>query len=66
VKLRKRVELMWFPMTDERFVDLPDSADIVAVDFHTPAGLMQGRAPAGVWVEMVVQRYDDETGRVIG
>jgi hypothetical protein len=62
IRGRRRVELVYFPVippTTE--VDMPEGAAIVAVDFHAPDGLMQGRRPCGVWAEVTLGRYDEVT-----
>lgn len=59
MNLRRQVELVWYPMT-EMSVDLPDHAVIVAVDFYDQQGIHQGRRPSGVWVEVLIDRYDED------
>jgi hypothetical protein len=66
VNVRRQVELVWYPMT-EMSVDLPDHAQIVAVDFYDQHGLLQGRRPAGVWVAVTIDRWDeDHPERLLG
>lgn len=56
---------MFFPMTGDGELDMPDDAVIVLVETRTEGGLERQRRPSGVWAEFVVDRYDEETGRSV-
>lgn len=63
MNLRRQVELVRYEATGDNSFDLPDGARIVAIDFHEKGGLrLHARA---VWVEVVTERYDEDTGRAV-
>lgn len=62
--MRRQVVTLQFVATDEHdAVDLPEGAAIVSVDFQDVGGLGHQRRPAGVWIAVTLDRYDDRTGR---
>jgi len=50
--MTRRSKLVSFPVTAEGFIDLPDGAVLVALDFVDEGGQGAGRRPETAWVEV--------------
>ena len=51
----RRIRIVQLPVSEEGAVDLPDGAEVVALDFEDQGGLGSGRRPGTAWVAVPVE-----------